>query len=530
MTDDGIMMKGAAGMAATEGHPDGVVPVPGCARGYAPGFAPLARTASRLFDWSGAQGQTMTYTATAGYIPVVDDEGNPLASLFAVSYVAASAAGDGIARPGVERPVTFLFNGGPGSSSVWINTGGFGPVKAPSTAPEPIGTPPYSIEDNPCTLLKYSDLVFIDAPGTGWSPLLPDVPGSRVWGIDQDADVFCRAVTAWLSQTGRWNSPKYLFGESYATTRSVVVARMLQNRCVDVSGVVLLSTLLDWMNDLPGSDAGMVALIPSYAATARYHAARRDGADAAEASAQACDAAYLTQVEEFAIGTYAPALFAGDRLPKQKERAVAGELARICGIDADVFVRSHLRIGMERFRTLLLGGEGKKIGRFDSRYTGDDDYVIGDASADPATDDAATAGVNSAEYAGFRMAMREIGFDVPSRQYLPLNNMAVEPAWDWSHTEPAVEGRVVCANAAVDLSAAMRRNPGLKLAVLGGAFDLACPYLGARNDIARLYLSERLRANVSYGLYGTGHMAYADAAALEAMDADMCAFYTKGSF
>lgn len=490
-------------------------PAPMC--GAAAGFTPHPPEAGADMVWQGEGDARIAYRATAGHIDVTENDGSPIASMFTVSYVAREANGDGIAPAGDTRPVTFLFNGGPGSSSVWLNTGGFGPRKAPSLAPEPTGMAPYDIADNPATLLKYSDLVFLDAPGTGLSTFAPGVGPERAWGVDQDADVFVRAVTAWLDASGRWNAPKYLFGESYGTTRVAAMANVIQNRCIDLNGVVLLSTLLDWSSELPGADKGSIFRLPSYAAAACYHAGRTP------------EKAFLKEVEDFAQVEYASALFAGDELDAAREREIAERMAGYIGVDADELVRRHLRLDMEDFRALLRGGEGKIIGRFDARFAADNDYVVGSGGADPATNDAATAGVNSAEAAAFRLALREIGYHA-DRPYLVLNNMAVEPNWQWTHRAPAVDEPMSCPNVALDLSAAMRRNPELKVALMGGAYDLACPYLSARNDMAHLFLSPRLKANVSYGLYLTGHMAYVDAAALARMDEDLRDFYRLGHF
>lgn len=483
------------------------------------GFAPHPDKTTATLTWRDSQGGSITYEATAGHLDVTEDDGRPIASLFAISYTAVKADGGDFATAGSARPVTFMFNGGPGSSSVWLNTGGFGPRKAPSLAPNPTGLAPYTIADNPATLLKCSDLVFIDAPATGWSIIAPGVPRSRVWGVDEDADVFVRAVIAWLNANGRWNAPKYLFGESYGTTRAAVMARMIQNRCVDLNGVILLSTMLDWTCDLPGADKATIFRLPSYAAAARYH----------HGDTGVPDRDFIAEVEDFALGDFASALFAGDGLGEKREREIAGRMSSYIGIEADELVRRHLRVDMEDFRALLRKSDGKMIGRFDSRFIADNDYVVGSGGADPATNDAATAGVNSAENSAFRMALDEIGYHW-DRPYLVLNNMAVEPNWTWTHHAPAVDEPMNCPNVALDLSSAMRRNPDLKVALMGGLYDLSCPYLSARNDIAHLFLSERLKGNVSYGLYPTGHMAYVDSAALEQMDEDLRGLYAGKRF
>ncbi|HEY0189394.1 MAG TPA: hypothetical protein VGC67_18065 [Cellulomonas sp.] len=453
----------------------------------------------------------LPYRAEAGHLLVRDGAGEPLATVFFVAYTAT-----GPDRPGSDRPLTYLFNGGPGSASLWLNVGGFGPRRPAQRTPHATPPAPYAIEPNTQSLLPVSDLVFLDAPGTGHSRILDGVDPARVWGVDADGDVFARAILRHLARTGRWNSPRYLFGESYGTTRAAVVAHRLQNLGLDLNGIVLLSTLLDWTANQPGADQGFVNLLPTYAATARYHgrAARTELDDAA------FDAAAI----DFAQGRYAAALQRGDGLDAAEEAAVAAELSALVGLDAGYLASRHLRVGLEEFRARLLADEGRLIGRFDTRFVAEHAYVVGGGAMDPATDDAATAGVTSALVTAFADHLgREIGYASPTA-YVPLNNMVVEPAWDWRHRAPAIDEPMPLPNVALDLSAAMRRNPHLRVLVLGGRYDLATPYLGARYDLAHLFLGERLRANVTLRSYDSGHMAFVDDAALAAMTADVGAF------
>lgn len=456
----------------------------------------------------------LPYRADAGHLLVRDGAGQPLATLFYVAYTATATATGDAASP--DRPVTYLFNGGPGSASLWLNVGGFGPRRPAQSTPHATPPAPYTIEANTRSLLPTSDLVFIDAPGTGHSRILDGVDPARVWGVDADADVFARAILRHLAVTGRWNSPRYLFGESYGTTRAAVVAHRLQNMGLDLNGVVLLSTLLDWTANLPGADQGFVNLLPTFAATARYHG--RAG------HAELDDAAFDAAAIDFAQGQYAAALQRGDGLDPAEEVRVAEAMAALVGLDAGYLASRHLRVGLEEFRARLLADEGRLIGRFDTRFVAEHAYVVGGGAMDPATDDAATAGVTSALVTTFADHLaRDIGYVSPTA-YVPLNNMVVEPAWDWRHRAPAIDEPMPLPNVALDLSAAMRRNPHLRVLVLGGRYDLATPYLGARHDLAHLFLGERLRANVTVRAYDSGHMAFVDDAALAAMTADVSAF------
>lgn len=207
-------------------------------------------------------GGRLCYEARAGTVRVGRDDGSPLADVFYLAYRAESAA---------TRPVTFAFNGGPGSASLWLNVGGFGPRRAPTLTPHATPPAPYAFGDNPHTLLAVSDLVFLDAVGTGFSRLAGDGRPEEVWGVDQDVDVFARAILRYLTMTGSWQASRYLFGESYGASRAAALVHRLQNLGADFNGVIMLSTLLNWATTQPGLDQGYINLLPSYAAAAWYH-------------------------------------------------------------------------------------------------------------------------------------------------------------------------------------------------------------------------------------------------------------------
>ena len=252
------------------GHPP---PRADCARG-----APADRAEARVTDEHMDKAMTkpcvttrhaidlpggrLEYQARAGTVRVGRDDGSPLADVFYLAYRAES---------GATRPVTFAFNGGPGSASLWLNVGGFGPRRAPTLTPHPTPPAPYAFGDNPHTLLAVSDLVFLDAVGTGFSRLAGDGRPDEVWGVDQDVEVFARAILRYLTMTGSWQAPRYLFGESYGTSRAAALVYRLQNLGADFNGVIMLSTLLNWATTQPGLDQGYINLLPSYAAAAWYH-------------------------------------------------------------------------------------------------------------------------------------------------------------------------------------------------------------------------------------------------------------------
>ncbi|MFD5213936.1 S10 family peptidase [Microbacterium sp. NPDC058345] len=453
----------------------------------------------------------LEYEAGAGTVIVRDDDHRPLASVFYTSYVAPR---DEQASP---RPVTFLFNGGPGSASLWLNIGGFGPKRTPTNTPLATPPAPYVTGDNPHTLLAVSDLVFIDAPGTGYSRLLGDATPDQLWGVDQDVDAFAKAITRWLTITNSWNAPRFLFGESYGTTRAASLVHRLQNQGLDFNGVVLLSTMLNWGESHLGGPRQYINLLPSYAAAAWYHGRARTSHTAL--------APLLDEAREFALGPFAEALLRGDRIPPDVEDTVAERMGALIGLDPGYLKKHHFRIGMEQYRYALLADEGRVIGRFDTRFTAEHQYVVGNGSHDPATDDAATAGVNSAHLSTFRSHLvDDIGY-VSELHYRHLHNMPISRAWDWTHKAPGIDAPQLVPDVSLDLSAAVRRNPNLQVFVMGGYYDLATPFFGPELDVAQLYLAPSLRENIRYEFYESGHMTFVDEHVVERMKRDLDDFY-----
>ena len=470
-----------------------------------------AGATARLSWTDGAR--TIEYAATAAHVAVTDDAGVLLGKMFSLAYVAVDE--DGRAIPG--RPVTFAYNGGPGSSSVPINFGGIGPKRVPTDGMRPLRADA-PLEDNPHTLLAESDIVFLDALGTGWSRLADDVDPKRVFSTDGDADVFARAICAWLTENHRWSSPLYLFGESYGTIRNAVLMRVLGERGVQLAGVVLLSAVLNTVPLLcPGEDAYYVGMTPTYAAAAQHFGKAGAGVDPDE---------WFDRAMEFAETELAPALILGDRLPADRERDLAERLAGFIGLSTEHVLARHLRIDLLDERTHLLADEGRVCGRFDMRFAADgpspmqgtNDWLAGEDASDDAL-----AGA-------WRLSMRRfcsdvLGYEGPAT-YLGSNYAKVGENWDWGHDEPGL-GRVATPNVALDVAVALRRNPTCKLAVIGGRYDAATPWAGVVRDLAGQFLSDELKGRVSYYRVGSGHMAYTDDAALAQMGADMHEFYEK---
>ncbi|MGH9170713.1 MAG: S10 family peptidase [Acidimicrobiales bacterium] len=455
-------------------------------------------------------GTTFDYDATGGTLLVHDNKQTAVASIFYLSYVSES-------RDEARRPITFVFNGGPGSSSLWANIGQFGPKRAATHTPSATPPPPYLVEDNPHTLLAESDLVFIDAVETGYSRVIGDTATHDVWGVDQDVDVFARVITRYLTVTGNWNAPRFLYGESYGTTRAAALVYKLQSQGIDFNGVMLQSTLLDWTTIQPGADQKFINILPSFAAAAWYHKRQPDHSNEVTE--------HVAKAWQFAQGSYASALQRGDTLGEEELARVAEELSYYMGLGVDYLVERKLRVEREHFRLELLRAEGKVIGRFDSRFVADNSYVVGDGSYDPATNDAATAGSRGAFLSSFRAHLtRDVGF-TSDLDYYALNNVLIEGQWDWSHKAPGIDEPLQVPNVGLDLAAALRQNPNLKVFVLGGIYDFSTPFYGAQYDISHLFLATELRANIWFQSYPSGHATFVDAKAAAKMKDDLGRFY-----
>lgn len=474
---------------------------------------PLPEPASARLRWQVGE-ECLDYEATAAHLDVRDDAGRLLARMFSLSYVALGDDGS----PDATRPVTFAFNGGPGSASVPIDFGGIGPVRVATDGTHHVAGSA-EVGDNPYTLLRQSDLVFLDAPGTGWSPVAEDADTGSLFGVEGDADAFCRAITDWLERNGRWSSPLYLFGESYGTTRNAVLMRLMGERGVKLTGVVMLSAIWDFAQTLPGNDLYYVGMMPTIAAAAQWHGRVGEGVSADE---------WFDRAMDFAEDELAPALLRGDRLSSAREREVAEGLSGFVGLPAGYLVRRHLRLSLEDARRDLLADEGRVPGRLDMRFTSAAPSYVHSSSAWFAGEDAADDAVDGAWEKAFRSFCRErIGYHGPVR-YVSSNYASVGTAWNWRHEEPGVdEGTVGTPNVAIDIACALRRDPTVKLAVLGGRYDAATPWWNAVHDLSCQFLPPEVKRHVEWHRYGCGHMAYVDVPTLRAMSRDLAAFYAR---
>ncbi len=458
-------------------------------------------------DTTTIDGVVIPFAVTASTLHIRDDAGVERASIFSVAWV----RDDGGAP--ADRPVTFLFNGGPGSSAVWLQFGVFAPRRVDMQ--DTVATPPapYRLVDNPMGLLDQSDLVFVDPVGTGFSRAIDPSTDGAFHDVASDIDSVGRFILAWLSCHQRWASPKFVAGESYGTTRGAGLANWLAERGVHLNGLVLVSLATDFQTFVfePGNEVlPCVTYLPTFAAVAAYHGVVRP-----EASLDA----FLAEAERFAIEEYAPALLLGARLPADRRDALADRLAAFTGLDADELRRRNLRIHPEWFPRALLGAGHRTVGRLDGRYVGADLDANGVLmSRDPSYDAASgpyTVVVND-------FLRRVVGWTTPD-DYRVLS-IAVNSGWRFQ-----TAGRMGYVNTSEDLRKAMITGPHLHVLVQAGIYDLATPYFSASYMIDQLGVPEELRCNVRLERYPAGHMMYFHPPSLRKMRADLVAFYQRAT-
>ncbi|WP_426661795.1 S10 family peptidase [Rhodanobacter aciditrophus] len=488
--------------------------------------AALAKPQSSTSEGSvSVEGHSISYKAVAGTLVLHgtgDKEHEPTVSMFYTAYFKKGV-------PAKQRPVTFIYNGGPGSATVWLHMGAFGPKRVVTADDTHTPAAPYQLVNNDYSLLDASDLVFIDAPGAGFSRLIADDkdPAKRakqmkerekaIYGVDGDGHAFAQFITQFLSKYGRWNSPKYLFGESYGTTRSAVVANILTNEdSVDLNGVILLSQILSFDNSIdgpdtnPGVDQPYELALPTYAATAWYH--HRLPAPPADLQT------LLGEVEQFATGEYAQALMAGDTLDAARKQAVAGKLHQYTGLPTAYWIKADLRVSGGMFEHELQANDDTTTGRLDTRFSGPSLDPLGKESEyDPQS-----SAISSAYIAAFNDYVRKdlkFGDGQRYREYADIHH------WDMSHKAPGShEALQQSTNVMPDLAMAMKTDPNLKVFLNGGYYDLATPFYAAIYEMNHLPIPDSLRKNISYAWYPSGHMVYAHEPSLKQLHDNVARF------
>jgi carboxypeptidase C (cathepsin A) len=425
------------------------------------------------------------------------------ASIFYVAYFKKGV-------PSADRPITFFFNGGPGSSTVWLHMGAFGPRRVLTTDDTHTPAAPYSLVNNSYSLMDATDMVFIDAPGTGFSRIAGKDKEKAFYGVDADAYAFSQFIPGFLSKYGRWNSPKFLFGESYGTPRNANLINLLETGgSIDFNGIVQLSQILNF--DLsadspqfnPGSDQAYITTLPTYAATAWYHN-RLGGARPADLDA------FLKEVEQFATTDYALALQQGAAIDPARKQAIADQLAHYTGLPAAYFLKSNLRVNGGQFMKTLQDADGLTTGRLDSRFAGPDlDPLSREAEYDPQS-----ASIGSAYVSTFNDYVRKDLHYGEGKSYKP--EIDVEKYWTFSHQPPgATDPQPGILNLMPDLASAMKYNPNLKVMLAGGYFDLATPFYEGIYEMKHLPIPDKLQSNIEYHYYQSGHMVYAHEASLK---------------
>ena len=436
------------------------------------------------------------------------------ASMFYVAYFKAG---------GGPRPVTFLYNGGPGSSTMWLHMGAFGPRRIVTATDVHTPAAPYSLISNGSSLLDATDLVFIDAPGTGFSRIAGKDKEKAFFGVDQDAYAFAEFISQFLSKYGRWNSPKYLFGESYGTPRSAVLVNQLEaDRSIDFNGVILLSQILNF--DLspdrptgnPGVDLPYQTVLPTYAATAWYHQKLPEHKNLE---------ALLAEVEQFAMADYGRALAAGSDLSVAERGAIADKLHRYTGLPVEYILKADLRIDGGEFRQNLRSEDGITTGRLDSRFSGPDiDPLSQRADYDPQA-----AALGSAYVSAFNDYVRKDLHYGEGRIFKP--SIPTFRTWNFQHLLPGQTQQPGSSrqgsNVMPDLANAMKVNPNLKIQLNAGYFDLATPFYQGVYEMHHLPIPASLQANIEYKFYDSGHMVYAKDSSLKLLHDNVADFIRR---
>jgi carboxypeptidase C (cathepsin A) len=451
------------------------------------------------------------------HLPEHAEDAPPIARMFYVAYFKKDA-------PAASRPIVFAYNGGPGSPTMWLHMGTFGPRRIVTPDTQHQEGAPYSIVNNDYSLLDVADVVFIDAPGTGLSRTFGKNKAEAFYGIDGDGHAFERFIRRFLSKYDRWNSPKYIFGESYGTPRSAVLAADL--RSVDLNGIILLSQILSFDNSVdgptanPGVDQAYALALPTFAATAWYHHKLPSQPPALKP--------FLAEVEKFALGDYMAALLQGSDLPDAQRQAMAEKLHSYTGLPVDYLLRADLRVTGGEFDKELDLDQGLATGRLDSRYQGPDvDPMSSTTGYDPQSD-----AITSAWNTAINQYLHDDLKYATQATYLMSARQGGEFSWNMNHQPPGRgfgggggnNSSETGANVMPDLAYRMKMNPKMKVMLAGGYYDLATPYFEGVYEMHHLPMPRNLQSNISYHYYEAGHMIYVKDDILKQFHADVANF------
>lgn len=452
-----------------------------------------------------AAGQTIRYTATAGTLVLKREDEKPLASIFFVAYTRNDIADKS------KWPVTFTFNGGPGSSSVWLHMGALGPKRVVMANPEgEQPAPPYRLADNDDTALSFTDLVFIDPVTTGFSRHAPGENPAQFHGVQGDLDSVADFIRLYTTRFERWTSPKFLAGESYGTTRAAGMSQVLLERGIYLNGITLLSSVLNFqtVNFTPGNDLPYIVFLPTYTAAAWYH--KKLPADLSGGLQTAID-----ESRRFAGNEYALALMKGAGIAPQERSDIAARLARLTGLSQRFIEESNLRVSMSRFSKELLRDQNRTIGRYDSRLKGIDLDAAGErAEYDPSY--AAVQGVYTATFNAYVREELKFATDLPYE----ILTSKVRP-WNYSQFQNQY------LNVAEPMRRALTENPAMHVLVGAGYYDLATPFFAAEYTVNHLELDPTLRGHVGIYYCDAGHMLYMKKACLDSFHQAMSTMYAS---
>ncbi len=479
-----------------------------CAEEPTKEIAPAAKTAVKEETVETTHTMTLNgveikYKAIAGTLLLKDDKGEPKASVFYVSYIKEGEPDK------TKRPITYCFNGGPGSSSIWLHMGVLGP-KRMEIKQDGFTPPPYRAIDNPYCFLDVTDLVFIDPVSTGYSKAAPGEDPKQFHGVEEDVKSVADFIRLYTTRSARWSSPKFLAGESYGTTRAAALAEYLHDEhCLYLNGIMLVSSVLNFqtLDASEGNDLPYILFLPSYTATAWYH-------QKLSPELQQNFEKTLEEAEAFAMHEYALALLLGDKMDATRRTDVVEKLSRYTGLSKEYIERANLRVSMQRFGKELLRDQRRSVGRFDSRFKG---FEI-DACDDTMNFDPSADAVYGQFAAAFYDYMRT---DLKWERDEEYKVLADVRPWNYGKATNKY------LNVADNLRGVMSKNPSLKVFVANGYFDLATPYFATDYTFNHLGLDPALRSHVTMSYYGAGHMMYIHPPSLEKIKKDMADFITN---